>query len=74
MPGIIDAAEADKSGWIEFGEPPEDFVCDRRPEVEIFKPEEGQMFLFPSYFYHRTIPFDSDEERVSIAFDVIAND
>jgi hypothetical protein len=27
------------------------------------------LVLFPSYFYHRTIPFDSDHERVTIAFD-----
>ncbi len=29
------------------------------------------MVLFPSYFYHRTIPFESDEQRISIDFDVM---
>ncbi|HIC58540.1 MAG TPA: hypothetical protein EYO71_00460, partial [Rhodospirillales bacterium] len=27
--------------------------------------------LFPSYFYHQTIPFHTDEARISIAFDLI---
>jgi uncharacterized protein (TIGR02466 family) len=30
----------------------------------------GDIVLFPSSLFHRTIPFDSDEERVCIAFDV----
>jgi hypothetical protein len=36
------------------------------------------MVLFPSYLYHRTIPFageapaSSPERRISIAFDVLA--
>ena len=32
------------------------------------------MVLFPSYFYHRTLPFESDEVRISIAFDVLARE
>jgi hypothetical protein len=27
--------------------------------------------LFPSYFFHRTIAYDLDETRISIAFDVL---
>jgi hypothetical protein len=29
------------------------------------------LLLFPSYFYHRTLPFRSAEQRISIAFDVV---
>jgi hypothetical protein len=32
------------------------------------------MILFPSYFYHRTVPFRSDDYRISIAFDIIPLD
>ncbi len=32
------------------------------------------MFLFPSYFYHGTVPIETDEQRISIAFDVIPQD
>ena len=30
--------------------------------------------LFPSYFYHHTVPYQSDAERISIAFDVLRQD
>ena len=33
--------------------------------------KSGDIVLFPSSTFHRTIPFSSDEERISIAFDVI---
>jgi len=29
------------------------------------------MLLFPSYFFHRTLPFQADATRISIAFDVM---
>lgn len=74
LPNVIDEDDAQKAGWIEFGRPPEQYACEREPRIMTFKPEEGLMFLFPSCFYHRTIPFDTDEQRVSIAFDLIAHD
>ena len=39
--------------------------------TQALQPIEGQMFLFPGYFYHRTIPYHSSEERISIAFDLV---
>jgi hypothetical protein len=27
--------------------------------------------LFPSYFWHRTLPFEAAETRISIAFDAV---
>ena len=35
-----------------------------------FYPKNGGIILFPSSLFHRTIPFHSDEERMSIAFDL----
>ena len=32
--------------------------------------ETGNIVLFPSSLFHRTIPFESDEDRICIAFDV----
>ena len=29
------------------------------------------MMLFPSYVFHKTIPFESDQTRISVAFDVL---
>jgi len=33
-------------------------------------PEVGDIVLFPSSLFHRTIPFNSNEERICIAFDL----
>jgi hypothetical protein len=59
-----------REGWIEFGRPDPRFTCVRDPSVKVFEPEEGTVLLFPSYLWHGTLPFESDEERISIAFDV----
>lgn len=37
---------------------------------QVILPQEGSLILFPSLLYHKTIPFVSDEERISIAFDI----
>ena len=63
--------EEGNAGWIEFGRPQEHFHCTAAPEVRLFRPEPGLMLLFPSYFYHRTVPLESAGLRISIAFDVL---
>jgi len=37
---------------------------------KVIKPKEGDVVFFPSSVFHRTIPFESDEERICIAFDM----
>lgn len=71
LPAVVAAGGSNHAGWIEFGHPPLEFHAEAKPEVCVVKPEEGLLLLFPSYFYHRTIPYKSEEERVSIAFDVL---
>ena len=34
------------------------------------QPQDGDIIFFPSSLFHRTIPFNSDEERICIAFDI----
>lgn len=59
-------------GWIEFGQVGYDTIrCDYADDTALFQPEEGRLFLFPSYMFHRTIPFSDSKERISIAFDVV---
>ena len=70
LPEEVAASTDDTSGWIEFGQPPEHYHCRVPPELALEKPREGLLVLFPSYFYHRTIPFDTPGRRISIAFDV----
>tara|TARA_X000000368_G_C22646610_1_gene543370 strand:- start:136 stop:522 length:387 start_codon:yes stop_codon:yes gene_type:complete len=37
---------------------------------KIIEVNEGKLVMFPSSLYHETIPFESNEDRISIAFDV----
>ncbi len=71
LPEIIGQPGQGEAGWIEFGRPPEHFHCTAEPEVRMFQPEQGLMLLFPSYFYHRTVSFESEDVRISISFDVL---
>ena len=59
-----------EEGTIEFG-----FDGDNYPEgstlpTERISLELGDLILFPSSLFHRTLPFYSDEERICIAFDI----
>ena len=37
----------------------------------VFSIEKGDMVLFPSSLFHATIPFTSDEKRITLAFDIM---
>ncbi len=71
LPTVIEQTGDRHEGWIEFGRPPSGFPISGVPRVKVFRPSEGRLFLFPSYFYHRTVPYHTDERRVSIAFDFL---
>ena len=60
-------------GWIEFGASGYGLPAHDGP-VRLVLPQEGYMVLFPSYFLHRTVPFQSATQRISIAFDLIPTD
>ncbi len=59
-----------KQGWIKFGEPAFDagFSDPIRRSVQ---PSPGTLVLFPSYMWHGTVPFRSQNDRTTIAFDVV---
>tara|TARA_B110000444_G_C18813606_1_gene583959 strand:- start:430 stop:1836 length:1407 start_codon:yes stop_codon:yes gene_type:complete len=42
--------------------------------TEIIDIKEGDMVSFPSSLFHSTIPFNSPEERLTLAFDIIPKD
>ena len=48
-----------------------DTMSEAKGISRIHNPQVGDLVLFPSSLYHKTIPFDSDEERQCIAFDVV---
>jgi uncharacterized protein (TIGR02466 family) len=71
VPASIRDDDPDRAGWIEFGRPPDDIHARHDPAVTYFRPEPGLMLLFPSHFYHCTVPLKGKARRISIAFDVI---
>lgn len=76
VPDTITADDPEHAGWIEFGRPGYDVPCERPVEPRLLRPEAGTVVLFPSFAFHRTVPFASPEgrERISIAFDVYGAD
>ncbi len=64
--------ESNTEGWLEFGEPPRElYRLEGEQAHRLVRPREGTLVLFPSYLYHRTIPYEADAERLSIAFDFL---
>lgn len=70
LPGVVKAA-TDTAGCIEFGRTADAIGGRAPPLLEVVRPEEGLLLMFPSYFYHRTLPFDGPEPRICVAFDVL---
>ena len=70
LPEVVGPNQSGHEAWIEFGRGPEG-VHAREPETRLIRPVEGLLITFPSYVWHRTIPFEAARERISIAFDVI---
>jgi tetratricopeptide (TPR) repeat protein len=58
---------------IEFSLKHEDYpvLSDKAMPTILHKPRAGQMVLFPSILFHRVTPFQSEEERYCIAFDML---
>jgi tetratricopeptide (TPR) repeat protein len=57
-------------GWLKFGEPGIPTVPELKPQ-HFIRPEAGLLALFPSYFWHGTVPFAGDDTRLTIAFDLV---
>lgn len=58
------------AGWIEFGMPYPGLPAPPEDRLLRLKPEPGRMFFFPSYVFHRTLPYRGDGERISVSFDL----
>ncbi|MBU1756420.1 MAG: hypothetical protein KJ703_05460 [Alphaproteobacteria bacterium] len=63
-------AQPGRQGWLRFGQPP----FRTRPALDAdhyVRPVPGTLVLFPSYIWHGTVPFNADERRLTLAFDVL---
>lgn len=71
VPDIVADPDAENGGWIEFGRAATGSYCRSKLSLQLVRPEPGLIVTFPSYVPHRTIPFTSEQKRISIAFDVV---
>lgn len=62
---------ANKAGWLKFGESNLALGVYDTP-AHALKPAVGRLILFPSYFWHGTMPFEDRGDRLAVAFDVAA--
>jgi len=70
LPEVVRKGQKGNAGWIEFGRGPDDLSAVAPPAVRLIQPIEGMLITFPSYMWHRTVPFEGKRDRISIAFDV----
>lgn len=60
----------DNAGALQFGVPDSVFGLDLAPR-RIVAPAEGRLVIFPSYLWHGTLPFESADHRMTVAFDAM---
>ena len=62
------------AGWLEFNRPGYGLpALGGEKNIEKIAPKAGMIVMFPSYVWHGTIPFTSQDTRISIAFDIHAD-
>ena len=69
LPDVMRDARSDQ-GVLTFGEP----GIATRPALSAeyaVRPEVGMLVLFPSYFWHGTVPFSANQARLTVAFDAV---
>jgi tetratricopeptide (TPR) repeat protein len=69
LPDIMTAGRT-AQGTLSFGTPGMITTPSLDAEFSV-RPEPGQLVLFPSYFWHGTLPFHSEQPRLTVAFDVV---
>ena len=68
LPDSMD--QGNREGWLKFGEPNFEPPEPLEPQYYV-QPEPGKLVLFPSYMWHGTVPFESDQLRTTVVFDVV---
>ncbi len=59
-------------GDIVFGHPQPEFALAAPARSARHRPRTDDVLLFPSYFFHHTVPYSGPVPRISLAFDVVA--
>ncbi len=69
LPAEIVTGAGDE-GALQFGVPDETLGLNLAPR-RVVQPRLGTLVLFPSYFWHGTVPFTARSPRMSVAFDAL---
>jgi Flp pilus assembly protein TadD len=69
LPDVMADARTDE-GVLSFGKPGILTTPSLEAEYSV-RPTPGMLVLFPSYFWHGTIPFQSAQPRLTVAFDAV---
>jgi tetratricopeptide (TPR) repeat protein len=69
LPDVMAEGRTDE-GILSFGKPSILTTPSLAPEYSV-RPTPGMLVLFPSYFWHGTIPFESPQPRLTVAFDAV---
>lgn len=64
------AGSDSREGILTFGEPGLATTPALQSEFSL-RPEAGMLVLFPSYFWHGTVPFGGAQTRLTVAFDAV---
>lgn len=66
---VVESSAVSRAGWLQLGQPLEALGLDLPPR-RVIQPKPGHLALFPSYMWHGTVPFEAQESRLTIAFDM----
>jgi predicted Zn-dependent protease len=69
LPDCMSDGRSDE-GVLTFGEPGIATTPKLGAEYSV-RPQVGMLVLFPSYFWHGTVPFRSSQARLTVAFDAV---
>jgi Flp pilus assembly protein TadD len=69
LPDLMAEARTDE-GILSFGTPSIPTTPPLEAEYSV-RPAPGMLVLFPSYFWHGTVPFESPQPRLTVAFDAV---
>jgi hypothetical protein len=70
LPDDFDQQEDPHAGHIVFGRGHDELHPLHDPETVTLKPCEGDFVIFPGYFWHQTVPLQSHQKRICLAFDL----
>ncbi len=74
IPDEIRTDDDQRSGWIQIGEGDDSYQHVVPDWARTIQPRVGRLILFPSYFFHKTFPFSSEQTRISVPVDIIASE